>query len=73
ACVGVTLIAAAVEGYLYGKIHMVLRVVSFGAALLLIDSGTVTDLMGIAGLVVIIVIQKFIVSKKNNLKVSSAG
>ena len=73
ACVGVTLIAAAVEGYLYGKIHMVLRVVSFGAALLLIDSGTVTDLMGIAGLVVIIAIQKFIVSKKNNLKVSSAG
>ncbi|MBP1557676.1 MAG: TRAP transporter permease [Oscillospiraceae bacterium] len=73
ACVGVTLIAAAVEGYLYGKIHIVLRVVSFGAALLLIDSGTVTDLMGIAGLVVIIAIQKFIVSKKNNLKVSSAG
>ena len=73
ACVGVTLIAAAVEGYLYGKIHIVLRVVSFGSALLLIDSGTVTDLMGIAGLVVIIAIQKFIVSKKNNLKVSSAG
>ena len=72
-CVGVTLIAAAVEGYLYGRMHIVLRILSFGSALLLIDSGTITDLIGVAGLVIIIAIQKFIVSKKNNLKVSSAG
>ena len=72
-CVGVTLIAAAVEGYLYGKMHIVLRILSFGSALLLIDSGTVTDLMGVAGLIVIIIIQKFFVSKKNNIKGSLAS
>ena len=66
ACVGVTLIAAAVEGYLYGRMHVILRVIAFGAAILLIDSGTMTDLMGIAGLVLIILIQKFFVSKKKN-------
>lgn len=65
-CVGVTLIAAAVEGYLYGRMSVILRAVAFGAAILLIDSATVTDLMGIAGLVLIILIQKFFVSKKKN-------
>ena len=70
-CVGVTLIAAAVEGYLYGRMHMVLRLFSFGAALLLIDSGTSTDLMGIAGLAIIIAVQKFIANKKNNTPVSA--
>ena len=65
-CVGVTLIAAAVEGYLYGRMPVILRAVAFGAAILLIDSATVTDLMGIAGLVLIILIQKFFVSKKKN-------
>jgi len=64
-CIGVTLIAAAVEGYLYGRMHIILRAFSFGAALLLIDSGTVTDVIGIGGLFVIIAIQKFFISGKN--------
>ncbi|MBR6736278.1 MAG: TRAP transporter permease [Oscillospiraceae bacterium] len=64
-CVGVTLIAAAVEGYLYGRLNVALRVISFAAALLLIDSGLVTDLIGIGCLILIIAAQKLIFNKKD--------
>ncbi|MDR1377512.1 MAG: TRAP transporter permease [Synergistaceae bacterium] len=46
ACVGVLMIAVAVEGYLFTKVHSLLRVISFGGAVCLIDSGLVTDLIG---------------------------
>lgn len=59
-CAGVTLIAAAVEGYLFGRLNILLRIVAFGAALLLIDSGLVTDVIGVACLFLIITAQKLV-------------
>lgn len=53
-CVGVLLIAAAVEGYLKGRLSLPLRVVAAVGALLLIDGGWQTDLMGIICLAVIL-------------------
>jgi len=63
-CVGVLLIAAAVEGYLRGRMNWLLRIVSFAGALLLIDSQPITDVIGIAVLAVIFVIQ-ILKSKKS--------
>lgn len=59
-CVGVLLIGAAVEGYLWGRMHIILRFISFGAAMLLIDSGATTDLIGVGCLVVIILVQRLL-------------
>ena len=48
ACVGVFLIALACEGFLFTRANIAVRAVAFVAALLLIDSSPVTDLIGIA-------------------------
>ena len=63
ACVGVVLIAAAVEGYLLGRMNVVLRVIAGVGSYLLIDSGLVTDIAGIACLAVIILAQKLVFHK----------
>lgn len=63
ACVGVVLIAAAVEGYLLGQTNILLRVIAGVGSYLLIDSGLVTDIAGIACLAVIILAQKVIFHK----------
>ncbi|MDR2111964.1 MAG: TRAP transporter permease, partial [Candidatus Accumulibacter sp.] len=39
ACIGVLLIGVAVEGYLFTKVNIVLRLIAFASALCLIDSG----------------------------------
>lgn len=44
--VGIYALSAAIEGYLHGKLNIVFRVLLAGAALLLIDSGTLTDIVG---------------------------
>lgn len=59
-CVGVLLIAAAVEGYLRGRLNIVLRLIAFGAAMLLIDSSLTTDIIGVVCLVLILAAQMFI-------------
>ncbi len=64
-CIGVVLISATVEGYLWGRLNLFFRLLSFCAALLLIDSKLVTDLIGVGCLVLIILVQKFYVSKKD--------
>ena len=56
-CAGVVLIAAAVEGYLKGRMPVLLRVVSAAGALLLIDGGGRTDLLGILCLAVVVGVQ----------------
>ncbi|MDR1740922.1 MAG: TRAP transporter permease [Synergistaceae bacterium] len=58
ACVGVFMIAAAVEGYLFTKMHPIVQVISFAGALCLIDSGLYTDLAGAALLVAVVLIQR---------------
>ena len=63
ACIGVFMIGAAAEGYLFTKINPVLRIALFAGALLLINSGLITDLIGFAILVGVLAVQK-IVSKR---------
>ncbi|MBR6208783.1 MAG: TRAP transporter permease [Oscillospiraceae bacterium] len=63
ACLGVVLIAAAVEAYLYGRMNIVLRVIAGVGAFLLIDSRLITDIVGIACLAVIIAAQKFVFNR----------
>ena len=65
ACTGVVLIAAAAEGYLLGRMNVVLRLLAGVGAFLLIDSGLWTDLGGLACLAVILLAQKFVFNKKN--------
>ena len=65
-CVGVLLIAAAIEGYLRGRLNPLMRLVSFGAAVLLIDSRPVTDIIGIACLILILVLQMFVFHRSDN-------
>ena len=63
ACIGVVLIAAAVEGYLFGRMNILLRIIAGIGAFLLIDSKLITDLIGIACLAVIVLAQKFIFNR----------
>lgn len=65
ACLGVTLIAAAVEGYLWGKLPNLIRILSFGAALALIDSGALTDIIGLITVGLIFAYQKFFAGKRS--------
>jgi TRAP transporter 4TM/12TM fusion protein len=65
ASIGVLMIGAAVEGYLFTKIHVLLRLVSFAGALCLIDSDLYTDLAGVAILAVLLAIQRFVAQKES--------
>lgn len=64
ACIGVFLISAAVEGFLYAKVNLLMRVIMMIGAFLLIDSSLLTDVIGIAVFVASIFIQKMIAKKR---------
>lgn len=66
-CVGVFLISAAVEGFLYTKVNLVMRIVMLIGAFLLIDSSLITDLLGVGTLVVTVFIQKMLAKKHSNI------
>lgn len=72
ACLGVTLIAAAVEGYFFGRLPVFFRILSFASALLLIDSGAMTDLVGLGCLVIIFLYQRYIKRKKSGPDAAAA-
>ena len=59
ACIGVFLIAMAAEGFLFTKAHWLVRAVAFVAALLLIDSTLLTDVIGLGLAAAIILLQHF--------------
>lgn len=63
ACVGVFLISAAVEGFLYTKVNIVMRVIMLAGAFLLIDSSLITDLLGIGTFIITIIVQKTLTKK----------
>jgi TRAP transporter 4TM/12TM fusion protein len=63
ACLGVWLIGMAVEGYLFTGMNILLRLVAFAAALCLIDSGVYTDLIGLAVLVAVFLIQRYLAGR----------
>ena len=58
AAIGVFLISVAVEGFLFRKVNPVLRAACFAGAYLLIDSGLLTDILGIAIFAAIVIFQK---------------
>ena len=58
ATVGIICLAGALQGYLITYAHMFVRMVLFASALLLIDGGWVTDVIGLGLLAVTIVWQK---------------
>lgn len=59
ALIGVICLAAALEGWnLRWKLHIISRIVLFAAAILLIDSHLVTDIVALAGLVLVYVFEK---------------
>lgn len=64
AAVGVFLISVAVEGFLFQKVNVALRLLCFVGAYLLIDSGLITDIIGIAICAAIVILQKTL-AKKN--------
>lgn len=58
AAIGVFLISVAVEGFLFHKVNIVIRIVSIVGAYLLIDSGLMTDIIGIAIFAAVLIFQK---------------
>ncbi len=54
---GVTALAASVQGYLFRKTNILERIALFGAALLLIDPGLTTDMIGYALVIAVITSQ----------------
>ncbi|MDR3073135.1 MAG: TRAP transporter permease [Deltaproteobacteria bacterium] len=64
ACIGVFMIGAAIEGYLFTTIAMPLRLLSFACAMFLIDGGLLTDMAGLVGLVVLLLVQRFFAKRE---------
>ena len=58
ACVGVFLIAVAVEGYLFAPMAAWLRLIAAAGSLLLIKPGMETDAIGLAVLLIVLFLQK---------------
>ena len=67
--IGVFLIGVAVEGYLFKKVTPLLRILSFVGAYLLIDSGLITDIVGIAICAVFLIYQKTMAKKSATIAV----
>lgn len=63
AIVGAIALAAASQGYLLNKLNIILRIILALSAFLLIDPGTITDIMGLAGTVIVGVLS-YITQKK---------
>ena len=67
AAIGVFLISVAVEGFLFRKVNAVLRILCFAGAYLLIDSCLITDIIGIAICVGIVLLQKTMAKKHGTI------
>lgn len=63
ACIGVFMIGVAVEGFLFTKVNILLRIISFGFALCLIDSGLYTDVIGLAGFALVVGVQHLLAKR----------
>ncbi len=62
--IGMFAVAAAIEGYLFGMINPVFRIILAAAGLALMYPGTLTDIIGLSVVVVIFVIQRITSSKQ---------
>ena len=72
ATIGVYALAAAVAGYLKGELSIVLRVVIFLSGMLLVNSGIITDLIGI-GIIIAVYILQHVQSKKKGIEINDHG
>ena len=64
AIIGVCMIGMATEGYIFTKMHNVLRIITFAGALMLISANVTQDVIGILVLVVVLVVQKLLAKKQ---------
>lgn len=62
--IGVFALGLGIEGFYYRKLNIIERVICVAAAFLLIDSGIVTDMIGLSAVAVIVALQ-LIFKKKN--------
>jgi TRAP-type uncharacterized transport system fused permease subunit len=65
AMVGIYLLAAAVQGWLFGRLNIVLRVLLLGGAIGMIKGGWQTDAMGLGIMLLVILIQKRVLTAKS--------
>ena len=66
ACMGVLLIGMAVEGYLFTRVPILLRIVAMVSAFCLIDSGIYSDMLGLVGFLLVIGGQYFLHKKEQS-------
>lgn len=64
AIIGVCMIGMATEGYIFTKMHNVLRIITFAGALMLISANVTQDFIGILVLVVVLVVQKLLAKRQ---------
>lgn len=64
-CIGVTALAAGVQGFAFNKLNFIQRLSAFAGGLLLIDSGVVTDIAGIALIVAVLFTSGGFKTRKN--------
>lgn len=65
--IGIFALSTAIEGYFHGNLNILKRIVLFAAAILMIDSGLMTDLSGLI-LLAVVYVPKIIANKKSSLK-----
>lgn len=71
AIIGIIALSAALEGYFRTKIHMVLRILLFGAALFSVMPGLTSDIIGLFVIAVIFLLN-YVKDKKQNVGVKAA-
>jgi TRAP transporter 4TM/12TM fusion protein len=64
AMIGIYLLAAAVQGWLFGRLNIALRLVLLGAALAMIKGGWLSDAVGLCVMALVILIQKKFITAK---------
>lgn len=62
---GIYLMASAVQGWMWGRLSAPLRVVTLVAALAMIEGSLLTDLIGLGGAALVLVIQRGLLNPKN--------
>jgi TRAP transporter 4TM/12TM fusion protein len=64
ALIGVYLLAAALQGWYFGRASVPVRVLTFASALMLIHGGALTDSIGVGGAILAFLYQRLVVAKR---------
>ncbi|MCC5988281.1 MAG: TRAP transporter fused permease subunit [Pararhodobacter sp.] len=65
ACLGIYLLASAVQGWLFGRLGLVLRAITLAGALGMIAGGWMSDIIGLSVAALVFVLQKGFLTPKN--------